>query len=334
MNTVGSKKLVGTLAALACLAATAGSANAFVEGRHRQFNEAYGNNNVYGAVTYTSTQDSSNGTKGVTLVPGPGWASVPYLDSSASQAIDTSAKLFGIKAKPIVGSISAQAHWELDANDDSDQYSQLLSANLTVLGSTVYHASGHTCDTGKRCFAATRHWDRTFLEGSQTFWFWAVPVSVHGVVSGTASADLAAEATAIPLNGERWTLDGMADAYWTVGAALITHFDSCVGLCGGLAIGVTADFRVFEFSFGPHAQSAQQTRLNGDAHYSWINRASLAMTTMRGKASLWADYLFGHAEATIVDTDGYSRSWKLWGNSGSNTCTGFRNRSGECYDVR
>lgn len=136
------------------------------------------------------------------------------------------------------------------------------------------------------------------------------------------------------MDGTQYSLSGVSNATWGANAGLTASFDTCVGLCGTLAIGVTGTFRVLDISFTPTIQSKQTTIVNGDATYSWSNRASIDLTTMDGKASVWADLLGVREEHVFVDWDGYSDSWSLWGHSGSTTCTGYRNRpSNDCWDV-
>jgi hypothetical protein len=337
MSIVGTKQIVWSLAAMAFLATTveAGSAHAFVEGRHRQFAEGYGNSNLYGSVTVNSDQESVNGTTTVPLPPGvPGVAIVPFLRSTAGESVDTSAQLFGVSLHPFAASVDAEVLWHTSLND-GDVYERHVSTSVMLLGNVFYSNGGRSCGGATRCLAVDKSISRDILNQEKTLFVGPVPITVHGVVSLTAGLDVAAEATADRLNDERWTLDGVADASWGASAKLTASFDGCAGICQFLDVSAAGSFRVLEISVTPHARAAQSTRLQGDAHYSWINRASIDLTTMIGAVTMGIDLVLLHPKLEIVSWDGYSDAWKLWGNSGSHTCAGYRNLpSSDCHDVR
>jgi hypothetical protein len=325
------KKTIVGLACGAFLAASAasGTASAFVEGRYKTFAESYGNSNAYGGFSVKSTQENSSGTVGVALPDG--FAIRPYLSSFAEQRFDTNVKIFGVAAKPIVGRLSSEAHWQT-GDASSDIHTPKTSARLTVLGTLLYSSSGSSCGTGAKCLSKDKTYEQVFAQGKGKFVLWAVEVTVAGKVVGTAGAGFNADATSIPLDGQKWSLDGTANASWGAHADLTAYFDVCVGFCEIAGLGVDGQIKLFNIAVGPNAQSKQSTVLNGDAKYSWINRASVDIETMSGEVNVYSILpLLGKDSARIVKWTGYTDSWKLWGHSGSTTCTDYRTRpSSDC----
>jgi hypothetical protein len=320
------KKAIVGLACGAFVAASAasGTASAFVEGRYKTFAESYGNSNAYGGFSMNSSQQNSSGTVGVAIPNGI--VISPYLSSFAEQRFDTNVKIFGIAAKPIVARLSAEAHWQT-SDGSADVHTPKTSARVTVLGTQVYSSSGSSCGTGARCLSREKNYDQVFAEGKGKFMVWAVEVTVAGKVVGTAGAGFNANATAIPLNGEKWSLDGSAQATWSAYADLTAFFDVCVGYCEIAGLGVDGKIKLFNISVGPNARSTQSTMLNGDASYSWVNRASVDIETMSGEANVYSILpILGKDSARIVKWTGYTDSWKLWGYGGSTTCTDYRTR--------
>jgi len=319
------------LAAFGLICVATGRADAFNQERYGSFSEADGNSNVYAYFNMDSGMQNANGTLGITTPTG--FTIVPYLTSNSQQDIDTSVKIFGRSAKPFTALLSSEAYWQVDA-DDNDVYKAHTHGVVTLLGSTLYSSKGSSCGTGMRCLSATKSYEKEFARETAVFVLWGVPISVSGAISGSVGATMNADSTATPLNGERWTLSGVSNASWGPIARLTASFDTCLGVCGALAVGVTGSFNVLQVAFTPSTQAAQNTRLKGDARYSWVNRASLDLTTMNGEAALFADFLGIRKKATFVNWDGYSDSWKLYGFSGSSSCTGYRDRAAsDCVNI-
>jgi hypothetical protein len=289
MSTIGTHRILATLAAATLVGVTAGSAQAFVESRNRERLDSYGDDDAAsGTVRWNSGQTNESGKSGA--------ASLPYLSSNTGEGMITSVTIFSKTVVPMVAWVTAEARWQANA-DGLDVHTPTVGSAMIVLGNVLFSSTGTGCGSGSRCVTAARTVEREFARESAFFIRPGLAIKIIGTVVGSVSTDLAASATATRLAGVPNTLDGLADARWTASAAFTVSFDTNPGDLE-VVLDVTGALR---------AEAAQTTRYLGDALYSWINRAYL----------------------TVENLD----TRKLWGQSGSRTCTDYRSRpSTACVD--
>jgi len=319
---------LGVALGVAALSASA-PASAFTQETNEQFAEGYGNSNVFGGFSVSSSQDNSSGTVGVTLPDG--FVVRPFLSSGAAQSIDTSVKFFGKSAKPIVASTYAQGYWQGDGA--GGVYEPTAHAKIVVLGKTLYSSSGTACAANKRCLTADKSYEKEFVRGGFVWVIFAIPVEITGAITGSVGAGLDANATASRYLGINNSLLSRVNAGWGAHAGLTVAFDACIGICKTLGVSLAARFNVLTLDVGPKATSAQGSVLTGNAKYSGTNKAGVTLSTMNGDLTARADYLFDHAEKRIVKWDGYSDTWDLWSDAPSFTCDDYNSRpSSDCRD--
>jgi hypothetical protein len=305
-------------ATLLAVTTAATNAHAYDEERTRHFQENYGNTRVFGEWTFDSHQENHNG------LWGAGSPDASYRNSSdVSQELGTRVIIFGKHAKPFKASMDANAYWSEKWDRSSNVYGRSAHASATVLGDVVYSKTGTACGTGMRCIDESKNYEKEFVHETARFALWVVEIEVTGIIAGSTGAGLTAESKARRLGNEYGSLDAHADVSLAARAGLTAQFDTCVGWCGKVAVGIDTSIGILDLQLGPHARSEQVSHDQGNVTFSWINRASLDLITMDGSVKLKVDYLFGHDETTIVSWDGYEASWKLWGNSGSRTCVNW-----------
>jgi hypothetical protein len=319
---------LGVALGVAALSASA-PASAFTQETNEVFADGYGNKNVFGGFSVSSSQANDSGTVGVTLPDG--FVIRPFLSSGASQSLDTSVKFFKASAKPIVASVYAEGYWEGDGA--IGVYTPKARAKIVVLGKTLYSSSGTDCAANKRCVTADKTYEKEFARGGFVWVVFAIPVEITGAITGSVGAGLDASATALRYLGINNSLFSRVNAGWGAHAGLTVAFDACIGICKTLGVSLQARFNVLTLDVGPKATSVQGSVLTGNAKYSGTNKAAVTLTTMNGDLKARADYLLGHEETRIVKWDGFSDSWDLWSDTPSFTCDDYNSRpSSDCRD--